>query len=84
MPSLWITQTTPSRVSGCSPLPAIGGGTNPSAKRTTYAGLQTWHILMTDTERVLGAYLRGEPIPESEGIKRLNEAVDEYYSEIAR
>lgn len=46
--------------------------------------METWHILLTETEQVLGAYIRGDPIPEAPGIHRLRAAVAEYFDEASR
>lgn len=42
---------------------------------------QIWYQLLRDTEAVLGAYVRGEPIPEARGIRSLTQTLKDYYEE---
>ncbi len=38
-----------------------------------------WRIIRTEVERVLGAYLRGESVPEPLELERLNRMIEDWY-----
>ena len=54
---------------GYRSIEAFGGG------RAT----EIWHQLLRETEAVLGAYIRGDAIPEAPGIRNLEEILKDYW-----